>query len=129
MRGSQPAVECVCVHINAHIASFRIVYTCSSTPLNADERAGIVVRVLVKTLIEKDLDTSVDTSFEDDSDTLAVAVKDRDEAGTLDVKECEYVYALCSYFQLSISNIYTCIILLQGAPDLSVLVAKEPSVF
>ena len=61
-----------------------IGYTCSSTPLNAEERAGIVVRVLVETLIEKELDTS----FEDDTHTEAVEVKDGvSEAGTLDMKE------------------------------------------
>ena len=75
-----------------------IVFTCSSTPLNAEERTGIVVQVLVKTLIEKELDTS----FEDETETEAVKVKDREgrvsEAGTLDMKEMRvcYSYALTS---------------------------------
>ena len=78
------AVERVCVRIHA---SFMTVYTCSSTSLNAEERAGIVVQVLVKTLIKKELDTS----FEDETEAEAVKVEDREgrasEAGTLDMKE------------------------------------------
>ena len=88
----------VCVRINANIASFMIVSTCSSPPLNAEERAGIVVQVLVKTLIEKELDTS----FEDETEAEAVKVKDREgrvsEAEMLDMKEMRvcYCYALTS---------------------------------
>ena len=73
-----------------------IVYTSSSTPLNAEEKAGIVVQVLVKTLIEKELDTS----FKDETESgVSETVKVKDsEAGTLDLKEMRvrYCYVLTS---------------------------------
>lgn len=94
-----------------------LLYTCSSTPLTADDHAGLLVQVKVKRRIELPSDDS-----ESEVPPASSSGPKWDCPGTIDLEDMKVGGGRVCVFNIVM-------IYIQGAPDITVLLTCRPHVY